>query len=234
MGTPVDGPRIIQGGMGVAISGWQLARAVARTGQLGVVSGTALEVVCARRLQHGDPGGDVRRALAQFPIPGMADRVLRTYYVEGGKPPDAPFRPVLRFSLQPVAGPGRADHRGQLRRGVPGQGGPRRCGRHQLPAQDRAAAPVRLLRRDAGRRRPRADGRRQPGRTARAARRAGPPRAGGARRPGAGRHVRGRRAGRPLRSAGRTRDATADRCGGPDSTRSSPRSTWPAGWPRTR
>src|SRR5690349_15685577 len=93
--------QIIQGGMGVAVSGWQLARAVALTGQLGVVSGTALEVVCARRLQQGDLGGHVRRALAALPVPGIADRVLRTYYVAGGKAHAAPFRPVLRFSLQP-------------------------------------------------------------------------------------------------------------------------------------
>ena len=40
---PVAGlPQIIQGGMGVGISGWPLARAVAQAGQLGVVSGTAL------------------------------------------------------------------------------------------------------------------------------------------------------------------------------------------------
>jgi NAD(P)H-dependent flavin oxidoreductase YrpB (nitropropane dioxygenase family) len=101
MGAPVKGPKIIQGGMGVAVSGWQLARAVALTGQMGVVSGTALEIVCARRLQQGDLGGDVRRALAQFPVPGVAERILRTYYIAGGKAPDAAFRPVLRFSLQP-------------------------------------------------------------------------------------------------------------------------------------
>jgi len=34
MGAPVKGPKIIQGGMGVAVSGWQLARAVALTGQM--------------------------------------------------------------------------------------------------------------------------------------------------------------------------------------------------------
>ena len=33
-------PTIIQGGMGVAVSNWRLARAVARAGQLGVVYGT--------------------------------------------------------------------------------------------------------------------------------------------------------------------------------------------------
>ena len=31
-------PLIIQGGMGVAVSGWLLARAVSRQGQLGVVT----------------------------------------------------------------------------------------------------------------------------------------------------------------------------------------------------
>lgn len=95
-------PRIIQGGMGVAISGWPLARAVSRTGQLGVVSGTALELVCARRLQTGDPGGHVRRALAHFPQPAVADRILKAYYLPGGKAPDAPFRPVPRFTLRPA------------------------------------------------------------------------------------------------------------------------------------
>jgi NAD(P)H-dependent flavin oxidoreductase YrpB (nitropropane dioxygenase family) len=60
-------PVIIQGGMGVGVSGWRLAQAVAATGQLGVVSGVALDAVLARRLQRGDPDGQVRRALACFP-----------------------------------------------------------------------------------------------------------------------------------------------------------------------
>jgi NAD(P)H-dependent flavin oxidoreductase YrpB (nitropropane dioxygenase family) len=101
VGIRIVQPQIIQGGMGVAVSGWQLARAVALSGQLGVVSGTALEIVCARRLQLGDKGGDVRRALARLPLPGVAERILQTYYIAGGKAPDAPFRPVLRFSLRP-------------------------------------------------------------------------------------------------------------------------------------
>ncbi|WIX98511.1 nitronate monooxygenase [Amycolatopsis mongoliensis] len=95
-------PRIIQGGMGVAISSWPLARAVSRTGQLGVVSGTALEIVCARRLQQGDPGGHVRRALERFPLPGAAERILRTFYVPAGKAPAAGYRPVPRFTLNPA------------------------------------------------------------------------------------------------------------------------------------
>ena len=52
-------PTVIQGGMGVAVSSWQLARAVSKAGQLGVVSGTALDTVIARRLQDGDAGGPV-------------------------------------------------------------------------------------------------------------------------------------------------------------------------------
>lgn len=44
-------PALIQGGMGVAVSSWPLALAVSAAGQLGVVPGTALDAVLARRLQ---------------------------------------------------------------------------------------------------------------------------------------------------------------------------------------
>ena len=86
-----DLPIIIQGGMGAAVSDWRLANAVSRTGQLGVISGTALDIILARRLQMGDPGGHMRRALAAFPLPEMAQRVLDKYFVEGGKAADEPF-----------------------------------------------------------------------------------------------------------------------------------------------
>ncbi|MFO0860007.1 MAG: nitronate monooxygenase [Phycisphaerales bacterium] len=85
-------PIIIQGGMGAGVSDWRLARAVSATGQLGVVSGTALDVIVARRLQMGDTGGHVRRALAAFPIAAVADRILRRYFIPGGKALDAPFK----------------------------------------------------------------------------------------------------------------------------------------------
>ena len=78
-------PTIIQGGMGAGVSNWRLAQAVAQLGQLGVVSGTALDQILARRLQDGDPGGHMRHGLDQFPIPGMAERILQTYYIPGGK-----------------------------------------------------------------------------------------------------------------------------------------------------
>ncbi len=94
-------PAIIQGGMGVAVSGWQLARAVAQTGQLGVVSGTALDLVLARRLQLGDPGGDVRRAMAAFPDPAVAERILANYFVEGGIDEGAAFKAVPVFTVEP-------------------------------------------------------------------------------------------------------------------------------------
>jgi NAD(P)H-dependent flavin oxidoreductase YrpB (nitropropane dioxygenase family) len=94
-------PTIIQGGMGVAISDWRLAGAVTRVGQLGVVSGTAIEVVMARRLQDGDLDGHVRRALAAFPVPAIADWILAAYFVPGGKPAADLYRAVPRFTLQP-------------------------------------------------------------------------------------------------------------------------------------
>ncbi len=84
-------PVIIQGGMGIAVSDWRLARAVSRLGQLGVVSGTAIDSVFVRRLQDGDPHGDVRRAMSAFPMPGVADQVLAKYFRPGGRAPDAAY-----------------------------------------------------------------------------------------------------------------------------------------------
>lgn len=94
-------PKIIQGGMGVAISNWTLARAVSRLGQMGVVSGTGIETILARRLQLGDPGGAVRRALAHFPFPAVAGRMLKNYFIEGGKPESSPFRLIPLATLKP-------------------------------------------------------------------------------------------------------------------------------------
>ena len=95
-------PIIIQGGMGVAVSSWQLARAVAKAGHLGVVSGTALDGVLARVLQDGDPGGHARRALAHFPSPAMAQRVLDAYFLEGGRAEGQPYRPHPTLTIAPV------------------------------------------------------------------------------------------------------------------------------------
>ena len=93
-------PMIIQGGMGVAVSNWQLARVVSCLGQLGVVSGVALPGIFARRLQFGDLDGKLRHALQYFPIPDMARRVLDNYFVPGGKAPDAPLKPSPKPTIK--------------------------------------------------------------------------------------------------------------------------------------
>ena len=88
--------------MGAAVSDWRLAKAVSKTGQLGVVSGTALDCVIARRLQVGDIGGHVRRALDAFPVKDIADRIRERYFVPGGKGDDVPFKAVPMLTLEPV------------------------------------------------------------------------------------------------------------------------------------
>ncbi|MBT8036436.1 MAG: nitronate monooxygenase [Verrucomicrobiae bacterium] len=84
-------PQIIQGGMGIAISSWQLARSVASQGQLGVVSSTAIDLVMVRTLQLGDPGGDMRRALAAFPDQALTKKIMDRYFIEGGKAADQTY-----------------------------------------------------------------------------------------------------------------------------------------------
>lgn len=86
--------------MGASISNWRLAQAVSRLGQLGVVSGTALDGIISRRLQDGDPQGLVLRALEHFPFPGMAQRVLDAFYIPGGKPKETPYRKYPMHDLE--------------------------------------------------------------------------------------------------------------------------------------
>lgn len=91
--------RIIQGGMGIHMSSWKLAKAVSLKGQLGVVSGTAIDTVVARKLQLGDLDGNIRRALDHCPLKGVAQRVKERFFVEGGKDPAAPFKDLGSWSL---------------------------------------------------------------------------------------------------------------------------------------
>lgn len=93
-------PKIIQGGMGVGVSNWRLTQAVSRLGQLGVVSGTGLDQVLARRLQDGDLGGEMRRAMAHFPFPQMAQRILDLFFIPGGKKPNAPYKTLGLFTIK--------------------------------------------------------------------------------------------------------------------------------------
>ncbi len=78
-------PELIQGGMGVGISTWQLARSVAKTGErigrpvLGVVSGTGLAITMVLRLRRGD--SDARRALEAFPVPEIAQAIIERYWL---------------------------------------------------------------------------------------------------------------------------------------------------------
>jgi nitronate monooxygenase len=88
--------------MGAGVSDWRLARAVSSRGQLGVVSGTALDAILARRLQRGDPGGHMRRGLDHFPVPAIAERIWERYYVPGGKGARRPFKAM---PLHEVNGP---------------------------------------------------------------------------------------------------------------------------------
>lgn len=80
--------------MGAGVSNWRLAQAVSRLGQLGLVSGTALDQILARRLQDGDSGGHMRRGLDAFPYPPMAERVWEMYFIPGGKSERTPYRAV--------------------------------------------------------------------------------------------------------------------------------------------
>lgn len=83
--------QIIQGGMGVGISSWNLANIVSRNKELGVISGTALDSVLVRRLQDGDLGGHMHRAMSKFPVSEIADKVYEKYFISGGKKADVPY-----------------------------------------------------------------------------------------------------------------------------------------------
>lgn len=92
MTTFNDPPTIIQGGMGVGVSNWRLARAVAAYGELGVVSGTGLDTLFVRRLQDGDPGGHLRRAMEHFPFQEVVENALEQYFRPEGREPDQSYR----------------------------------------------------------------------------------------------------------------------------------------------
>lgn len=78
--------KLIQGGMGVYVSNWRLAKTVAmeKSGiTAGTVSGTGLDWVYVRLLQLGDPGGHVQRALNAFDekfATGIGKKILDRYF----------------------------------------------------------------------------------------------------------------------------------------------------------
>lgn len=87
--------------MGVAVSNWTLARAVAMRGQMGVISGTAIDAVLARRLQLGDACGSMRQAFDAFPIPEVAQRVWDRYFRPEGKADTEAFKSRPMASIEP-------------------------------------------------------------------------------------------------------------------------------------
>jgi len=93
-------PKIIQGGMGVGISGWRLARAVSLNGQLGVVSGTAIGHILARKLQLSDPEGHLRRAMGQFPDQDMVQRIIKVFFQPAGLENGKGYKQVPMHRLQ--------------------------------------------------------------------------------------------------------------------------------------
>ncbi|MFS4459253.1 nitronate monooxygenase [Bdellovibrio sp. HCB2-146] len=93
-------PIVIQGGMGIAVSDWKLAKTVSQTGQLGVVSGTAINSVMVRRLQDGDMDGHVRRGLRAFPSQTIANKILETYFIEGGRAATQPYKRAPLYSVE--------------------------------------------------------------------------------------------------------------------------------------
>ncbi|MEK7089511.1 MAG: nitronate monooxygenase [Patescibacteria group bacterium] len=97
----MSSPKIIQGGMGVGVSGYRLARTVAMLGQRGTVSGVALERLMTRVLQKGDPNGDIRRALSHFPFSEIAEKIIAMYFVEGGIPQGKSYKAMPFFSVEP-------------------------------------------------------------------------------------------------------------------------------------
>lgn len=94
-------PIIIQGGMGIAVSDWKLARTVSKLGQLGVVSGTAINSVLVRRLQDGDPEGHTRRAMSAFPSQAIVQKILDSYFIEGGRDKTKPYKRAPLFNINP-------------------------------------------------------------------------------------------------------------------------------------
>lgn len=97
-----DHPVIIQGGMGIGVSGWPLARAVSLAGQLGVVSGTALAHVLVRRLQSEEPDPALGRAMSWFPFPEVVERI-RSRYQRARPVGGRRFSSIPMYTLDPPA-----------------------------------------------------------------------------------------------------------------------------------
>jgi NAD(P)H-dependent flavin oxidoreductase YrpB (nitropropane dioxygenase family) len=113
-------PVLISGGMGIWVSNWRMSRILSLLGGMGIVSGTALEVVYVRLLQQGDKGGHVRRAFEELGarVPALAGplrRIVGEYFIDGGKAATAPYKSA------PAAGLDRCGGRGNISLWEPGR-----------------------------------------------------------------------------------------------------------------
>ena len=72
-------PWLIQGGMGVGVSHWPLARAVASAGQLGVVSGTGIDALFVRRMQDRGIDDELQAILDRFPAQAVVEGVVAKF-----------------------------------------------------------------------------------------------------------------------------------------------------------
>ncbi len=87
--------------MGVAISYWNLARAVSMQGHLGVVSGTGIVPIMISRLMEGDIEGHIRRALSHFPFQKPIRSILDKYYVPEPRTPKPAYIRSAMWTLNP-------------------------------------------------------------------------------------------------------------------------------------
>lgn len=101
--------------MGIAVSSAHMAKIVSQSGNLGVVSGTAIDSVLVRRLQDGDKvssvntdredtdfiNGSVLRALQYFPDQSVVREILSRYYIDGGKNQFTSYVDAPKLSINP-------------------------------------------------------------------------------------------------------------------------------------
>lgn len=99
--------RLLQGGMGIGVSGYKLVRAVNLSDDegrvAGIFSGVAYREVFVRTLQLGDQGGDLRRAMKHFPGSRyIVRRTLKRYFRATGKRTLQKFLPTVSYEDQPA------------------------------------------------------------------------------------------------------------------------------------
>lgn len=93
-------PVLIQGGMGVGVSGWRLARRVSELGHLGVVSGTGIDSLLIRRIEQGQDLEHLMQAIEAFPLQEVSALFKKKYGPKTHeKAPRYSLLPMLRPKL---------------------------------------------------------------------------------------------------------------------------------------